>query len=118
MNIESRSAFRFARAGDTLAVELGERLVMENRMELKNGVLAEIAAGALVLRIHFSTAAVPTFVDSSGWGVLVGLARRAQEGGARLVLMNVDPGNLDYLWLTRLGDFFARETSEPGRLAA
>lgn len=117
MSIESRPAFRFARAGDTLAVELGERLVMENRMELKNGVLAEIA-GVRVLRIHFSRAAVPTFVDSSGWGVLVGLARRAQEGGARLVLMDVDPGNLDYLWLTRLGDFFTRETSEPDRIAA
>lgn len=118
MTIESTSPFRIARQGETLTAELGARLVMENRQALKGAVLAALVGGAREIRVRFAPAERSTFVDSSGWGVLVGLARSAREAGGRLVLVDVDPGNLDYLALTRLGDFFTRETSEPDRIAA
>ena len=112
------SAFRFAHHSDTLTVNLGARLGMDNRQELKGGVLAALDEGARLVRVRFAAAQHPTFVDSSGWGVLVALTRRAQEAGARLVLVDVDPGNLEYLALTRLGDFFAREPGDQERMAA
>jgi anti-anti-sigma factor len=90
---------------------------MENRQELKRRTVESLGEGTRLVRVRFA-ADRATFVDSSGWGVLVGLARRAQEAGARLVLVNVDAGNLDYLALTRLDAFFTREAEEPDRLAA
>ncbi len=118
MTIESSSSFRFARRADVLTVDLGDRLGMENRQELKSGIIAALAEGARLVRVRFAPAERCTFVESSGWGVLVALARKAQETGARLVLLDVDPGNLEYLGLTRLGEFFRLEREEPERRAA
>ena len=116
MTIES-SSFRFVRHADVLTVELGERLGMENRQELKNAIAAALGAGVRLVRVRFASAERCTFVDSSGWGVLVALSRKAQEAGARLVLAGVDPGNLEYLGMTRLDGFFRME-EVPERRAA
>ncbi|MBD0319046.1 MAG: STAS domain-containing protein [Gemmatimonadetes bacterium] len=114
MTIES---YRFIRHADVLTVELGERLGMENRQELKSAVASALDTGARLVRVRFAAAERSTFVDSSGWGVLVALSRKAQEAGARLVLAEVDPGNLEYLALTRLDGFFRMEAGEERRAA-
>ena len=111
MTIES-SSFRFARHADVLTVDLGRRLGMENRPELKSGIIAALAGGVRLVRVRFAPAERSTFVDSSGWGVLVALSRKAQEAGASLVLVDVDPGNLEYLAMTRLDGFFRIEQGD------
>jgi anti-anti-sigma factor len=116
MTIES-SSFRFARHADVLSVELGDRLGMENRQELKSAIAAALGAGVRLVRVRFAAAERSTFVDSSGWGVLVALSRKAQESGARLVLVGVDPGNLEYLGMTRLDGFFRMEQEVERRAA-
>lgn len=115
---EHASPFRFAQVGDTLAVELGDRLALENRRELRSAVVAALEDGVRLVRVRFAPADRPTFVDSSGWGVLVALTRKAGEAGARLVLADVDPGNLEYLGMTRLEEFFRIEGPGEERLAA
>lgn len=118
MSNEHASPFRFAHVGDTLTVELGDRLALENRQELRGEVVVALARGARLVRVRFAPAERPTFVDSSGWGVLVALTRKAGESGARLVLANVDSGNLEYLGMTRLEGFFRMEGMGDDRLAA
>ncbi len=117
MTIEA-SSFRFVRHADVLTVELGDRLGMENRQELKSAIVAALGAGVRLVRVRFAAAERSTFVDSSGWGVLVALSRKAQEAGARLVLVEVDTGNLEYLGMTRLDGFFRMEDGEVERRAA
>lgn len=115
---EIASPFRFAHIGDTLTVELGDRLAMENRQGLRSEVVAAPVGGVRLVRVRFAPAERPTFVDSSGWGVLVALTRKAREAGARLVLADVDPGNSEYLGMTRLDQFFQMEGPDEERLAA
>jgi anti-anti-sigma factor len=118
MSNECSSPFRFAQVGDTLVVELGDRLALENRQELRSEVVAALAGGVRLVRVRFAPAERPTFVDSSGWGVLVALTRKAPESGARLVLADVDPGNREHLGMTRLEEFFCIEPPGEERLAA
>jgi hypothetical protein len=115
---EHAAPFRFADTGDALTVELGDRLALENRQELRSGVIAALGRGVRLVRIRFAPPERPTFVDSSGWGVLVALTRKAREADARLVLADVDPGNLEYLGMTRLDEFFRVEGMGEERLAA
>ena len=109
MDTETPRPLRFTREGDLLTAELGERLGMENRQLLKTAVTEALDGGATRIRIRFSSAYIPTFVESSGWGALVWLTRQARERGASLALCNVDGGNLGYLRLIQLDEFFQVE---------
>lgn len=109
MDMDTPRPLRFAREGDLLTAELGERLGMENRHLLKAAVTEALDGGATRVRIRFSSGYIPTFVESSGWGALVWLTRQARERGASLVLCDVDSGNLGYLRLIQLDEFFEVE---------
>ena len=117
MDTETPRPLRITREGDLLTAELGERLGMENRHLLKSTVTEALDDGVRRIHIRFSSAHTPTFVESSGWGALVWLTRRARERGACLALCGVDGANLGYLRLIQLHDFFHLEDDGERRAA-
>ncbi len=115
MDTETSRPMHITRDGELLTVELGDRLGMENRHLLKEAVAGALDGGVRRVCVRFPHAHPATFVESSGWGVLVSLTRRARECGARLELSCVDPANLGYLRQIRLDEFF-QFADEPGQV--
>lgn len=67
-------------------VEIFGNLETANRQQLKQLVLDELARGQK--HLVFDLARCP-YIDSSGLGVLVAIAKRTREGGGKLELVNL-----------------------------
>jgi anti-anti-sigma factor len=88
---------------DVLIVEVDGQLVVGNRQELKQRILDEVEAGARKVLIDFARAG---YIDSSGLGVLVSLAKRLREEGGELRLANLNDDLRSLFELTKLDTLF------------
>ena len=98
--------FSLGRDADTVIVSVGVALVAANRQELRQLILDEIDQGTRQFRIDFRGAG---YIDSSGLGVLVSLAKRVREGGGDLRLANLNPDLRTLFALTKLDTLFRIE---------
>lgn len=89
--------------GDVVVIEVDGQLIVGNRQELKQKVLDEAEAGARKVLIDFAKAG---YIDSSGLGVLVSLARRLRELGGDLRLANLNDDLQTLFELTKLDSLF------------
>jgi anti-sigma B factor antagonist len=89
--------------GDVVVIEVDGQLIVGNRQELKQRVLDEAEAGARKVLVDFAKAG---YIDSSGLGVLVSLAKRMRELGGDLRLANLNDDLQTLFELTKLDSLF------------
>jgi anti-sigma B factor antagonist len=92
-----------SRHGDIVVIEVEGQLIVGNRQELKQKVLDESEAGARKILVDFAKTA---YIDSSGLGVLVSLAKRLRELGGDLRLANLNDDLQTLFELTKLDTLF------------
>ena len=96
-------SFSVAKQGDTVVIGIDGHLVVGNRQALKQLVLDELARGERTFRVDFGRT---RYVDSSGLGVLVAMAKKVKQERGTLRLANLD-GDLRTLFeLTKLDTLF------------
>lgn len=92
-----------SRHGDVVIIEVEGQLIVGNRQELKQQVLDETERGARKILVDFGRAG---YIDSSGLGVLVSLAKRLRELGGDLRLANLNDDLQTLFELTKLDALF------------
>jgi anti-sigma B factor antagonist len=108
-------SFSLDRTGSTLIVDFEGQLVVTNRQEFKQAVLDAIEEGARLVVVDFTRTG---YIDSSGLGALVSLAKRVRDlqGDLRLAGLNTDLRAL--FELTRLDALFPLHATRGDALAA
>ena len=101
--------FVLAKQGDTVHVTVAGTLNVNNRQEFKLLLLDEIARGRQQFRIDFRKT---NYIDSSGLGVLVSLAKAARSRGGELRIANLNADLRTLFELTKLDTMFRIETDE------
>jgi anti-sigma B factor antagonist len=96
-------SFTVKKANDVTIFEVEGTLIVGNRQELKQKVLEELEAGARKVLVDFEKT---TYIDSSGLGVLVSLAKKIREGGGDLRLANLNDDLQTLFELTKLDTLF------------
>ena len=96
-------SFTVKKAGDVTVFEVEGTLIVGNRQELKQKVIDEIEAGARKVLVDFEKT---TYIDSSGLGVLVSLAKKIRETGGDLRLANLNDDLQTLFELTKLDTLF------------
>lgn len=96
-------SLQVTKQGDVVVIEVDGQLIVGNRQELKQRVLDEAEAGARKVLIDFAKAG---YIDSSGLGVLVSLAKRLRELGGDLRLANLNDDLQTLFELTKLDSLF------------
>jgi anti-sigma B factor antagonist len=96
-------SFTVSKHGDVSVVEVDGQLIVGNRQELKQRVLEEIEKGARKVLVDFARAG---YIDSSGLGVLVSLAKKIRETGGDLRLANLNDDLQTLFELTKLDTLF------------
>lgn len=84
---------------EPLRLVLADSLIVANRQALKIRVVEAIAAGQSTVVLDLSECG---YIDSSGLGVLVSLAKKCQAAGGSLVLENVNEELCTLLELSRM----------------
>ena len=97
-------SFSIHKQQDIVIVEVDGHLIVGNRQELKQKVLDEIAGGATKVLVDFARAG---YIDSSGLGVLVSLAKRLRDEGGELRLCNLNDDLRTLFELTKLDTLFS-----------
>lgn len=92
-----------SKSGEVVVIEVEGQLIVGNRQELKQKVLDEAEAGARKVLIDFARTG---YIDSSGLGVLVSLAKRLRELGGDLRLANLNDDLQTLFELTKLDSLF------------
>ena len=95
--------FTVASQGDVTIIEVDGTLIVGNRQEFKQQVLDELDRGARKLLVDFART---TYIDSSGLGVLVSLAKRVRELGGDLRLADLNDDLQTLFELTKLDTLF------------
>jgi anti-sigma B factor antagonist len=90
--------------GGVTVVRVEGQLIVGNRQELKDLLGAALDAGDRKFLIDFAGAG---YIDSSGLGALVGLARRVREAGGELRLSGLNEDLRSLFELTKLDTLFA-----------
>lgn len=96
-------SFNVRKVADTTVVEVDGQLIVGNRQDLKQKVLAELEGGAKRFVIDF---ALTGYIDSSGLGVLVSLSKRIREAGGELRLASLNADLRTLFELTKLHTLF------------
>ncbi len=96
-------SLQVTRQGDVVVIEVDGQLIVGNRQELKQRVLEEAEGGARKILVDFANAG---YIDSSGLGVLVSLAKRMRELGGDLRLANLNDDLQTLFELTKLDSLF------------
>lgn len=96
-------SFTIQRQQGIVIVEVDGHLIVGNRQELKQKVLDEVADGARKVLIDFARTG---YIDSSGLGVLVSLAKRLRDEGGELRLANLNDDLRTLFELTKLDTLF------------
>jgi anti-sigma B factor antagonist len=91
------------KTGEVVIIEVEGQLIVGNRQELKQRVLDEAEAGARKILVDFAKTG---YIDSSGLGVLVSLAKRLRELGGDLRLANLNDDLQTLFELTKLDTLF------------
>lgn len=89
--------------GNVVIIEVEGQLIVGNRQELKQRVLEEAEAGVTKILVDFARTG---YIDSSGLGVLVSLAKRLRELGGDLRLANLNDDLQTLFELTKLDTLF------------
>jgi anti-sigma B factor antagonist len=97
-------SFTILKHNDIAIVEVDGQLIVGNRQELKQKVLDELAAGTSKVLVDFARAG---YIDSSGLGVLVSLAKRLRDEGGELRLSNLNDDLRTLFELTKLDTLFS-----------
>ncbi|MBI1810058.1 MAG: STAS domain-containing protein [Gemmatimonadetes bacterium] len=95
--------FTLTQSGDVSIVEVEGQLIVSNRQELKQKVLDALEKGARKVLVDFGRT---SYIDSSGLGVLVSLAKKRRELGGDLRLANLDDDLQTLFELTKLDTLF------------
>ena len=96
-------SFTVKKQADVTILEVEGTLIVGNRQELKQKVLEELEAGTRKVLVDFEKA---TYIDSSGLGVLVSLAKKIRELGGDLRLANLNDDLQTLFELTKLDTLF------------
>lgn len=96
-------SFTVSHQGDVTIVEIEGQLIVGNRQDLKQKVLDEIEKGARKVLVDFSRTG---YIDSSGLGVLVSLAKRIRDAGGELRLASLHDELQTLFELTKLDTLF------------
>ena len=96
-------AFNVRRVGDVTVVEVAGQLIVGNRQELKQEVLAELERGGRNFVVDFARTG---YIDSSGLGVLVSLSKKIREAGGELRLATLNEDLQTLFELTKLHTLF------------
>lgn len=96
-------SFTVKKSGDVTVFEVEGTLIVGNRQELKQKVIDEIEGGARKVLVDFEKT---TYIDSSGLGVLVSLAKKIRETGGDLRLANLNDDLQTLFELTKLDTLF------------
>lgn len=91
-----------------------EKLVINNRFELRDRVLSAVDCGVRAIVLDFTST---DYIDSAGLGTLVMLTKRVRDCGGRMVLSGVNDRVIDLLRLTRLDQIIDHvATVDEGRI--
>lgn len=96
-------SFTVTQSGDVSIVEVEGQLIVSNRQELKQKVLDTLEKGARKVLVDFART---SYIDSSGLGVLVSLAKKMRELGGDLRLANLNDDLQTLFELTKLDTLF------------
>lgn len=108
-------SFSLDRAGSTLVVDFTGQLVVTNRQDFKQAVLDAIEQGVRLVIVDFTRTG---YIDSSGLGALVSLAKRLRELGGDVRLAGLNPDLRALFELTRLDALFPPHATRGDALAA
>jgi anti-sigma B factor antagonist len=98
--------------GGVVVVGVDGQLIVSNRHELKQKVLDAVEGGARKVLIDFSNTG---YIDSSGLGALVSLAKKLREAGGELRLAGLNEDLRTLFELTKLDTLFQiAETADTG----
>ena len=98
------------RQPDSTRVVVGPQLHIANRLEFKAVVLSELTHGARWFLIDFGQT---TFIDSSGLGALVSVAKTIREDHGELRLVNLNEEVRTLFRLTLLDKLFVIDSDRP-----
>jgi anti-sigma B factor antagonist len=90
--------------GDVTIVQVGDQLTVGNRQDLKATVQSGLDAGG---RKFLLDCAMTGYIDSSGLGALVTIARRVREAGGPIRLAGLNDDLRSLFELTKLDTLFA-----------
>ncbi len=96
-------------------VDVDGQLIVGNRQELKQKVLAELEKGDRKFLIDFDRTG---YIDSSGLGVLVSLSKKIREHGGELRLANLNEDLRTLFELTKLDTLFQIADNRQDALAS
>lgn len=96
-------SFTVTQHRDVCVVEVEGQLIVGNRQDLKKKVLDELEKGGRKVLIDFARTG---YIDSSGLGVLVSLAKKIREAGGELRLANLSDDLRTLFELTKLDTLF------------
>ena len=108
-------AFSESRQGETTLVRADGQLIVGNRQELKDLVNRSLEAGARPFVLDFSRTG---YIDSSGLGALVTIAKQVRERGGELRLSGLNEDLRSLFELTKLDTLFAITDTSEQALAA
>ncbi len=86
-----------------VVVGVDGQLIVGNRHELKQKILEAVESGERKLLVDFSSTG---YIDSSGLGVLVSLAKKLREEGGEMRLASLNPDLRTLFELTKLDTLF------------
>ena len=95
--------------GDTVVVAIEGTLMANNRGEFKELLLDAMARGGRLFRIDLSDT---SYIDSSGLGVLVSVAKAVRKQGGEMRITNVNDELRTLFELTKLDTLVPVEGSE------
>lgn len=96
-------SFTVSTHGDVCVVEVEGQLIVGNRQELKKRILDEMEKGTRKVLVDFARTG---YIDSSGLGVLVSLAKKIREMDGQLRLANLNDDLQTLFELTKLDTLF------------
>lgn len=108
-------SFSVRNVGDATVVQVDGQLIVGNRQELKDLVLARLEEGARDFVIDFSRTG---YIDSSGLGVLVSVSKKIREVRGELVLASLNEDLQTLFELTKLDTLFQIRNDLEEALAA
>lgn len=91
-------------AGGVLIVRVEGQLIVGNRQELKQLIQSALEAGDRKFLLDFSATG---YIDSSGLGALVSIAKNVREQGGELRLAGLNEDLRSLFELTKLDSLFA-----------
>lgn len=108
-------SFTLDRSGNTLVIDVEGQLVVSNRQDFKQALLDAIEEGARVVVVDFTRSG---YIDSSGLGALVSMAKKLRDLGGDLRLAGLNADLRALFELTRLDALFPLFATRADALAA